>query len=199
MASASPKLALVSDHPPTADQSDDALMLLAIGGDARAFDRLVQRHETRVRRLCLTILRDEAAARDVAQDTFLLLWHGRARYRPEGKLRELLLTMARHASRRASRRRAFFQLFGLSPKEQPLSAEPSAVDALSRGQQQTLVATALSQLPEHFRVPLVLRFVDELSYEEIARVIGRTESAARSRVHYGLKALAERVPVEVME
>jgi RNA polymerase sigma-70 factor (ECF subfamily) len=56
----------------------------------------------------------------------------------------------------------------------------------------------MERLPEKFRVPLALRFVDEMPYEEIARVIGRTTSAARSRVFYGLKELALLLPTEVL-
>jgi RNA polymerase sigma-70 factor (ECF subfamily) len=60
-----------------------------------------------------------------------------------------------------------------------------------------LVQAALQKLPEHFRTPLALRFIEELDYEQIAAIIGRTPSAARSRVHYGLQKLAALLPPEV--
>lgn len=178
-------------------QSDDALMALAAGGDSVAFTQLVCRHERSTRRLCELVLRDSALARDVAQHTFMQLWDQRRRYTPRGRFRELLFTIARNEARRLSRRRSVMTFFGLAaPAGLDPPTEPAA-DQLSSLQDAALVRAALERLPENFRVPLVLRFIEGLSHEEIAAVIGRTTSAARSRVHYGLKALAELFPEEV--
>jgi RNA polymerase sigma-70 factor (ECF subfamily) len=143
------------------------------------------------------MLKDGALAHDAAQHTFLALWEQRRRYRPLGRFRELLFTIARNEARRLSRRRRVLSLFGLVP---PGRLEPVAeahADNLEPMQNAALVRSAMERLPEHFRVPLALRFVEGLSHEEIAAVIGRTSSAARSRVHYGLKALAELLPKEL--
>jgi len=58
---------------------------------------------------------------------------------------------------------------------------------------------ALSQLDEKLRDALVLRYFNDLSYDEIAAVIGRTPSTARSRIFYGLKRLAELLPKESVQ
>lgn len=177
--------------------ADDSLMSLAAVEDAAAFATLVTRHQGSVRRLCEIILRDEAQARDVAQQTFLRLWEHRRRYQPSGRFRELLFTMARNESRRALRRRNLFSFFGLAPQAHLEPVVDPKTDDLEVVQTRELVAAAMHRLPEHFRVPLALRFVEGLGHEEIAAVIGRTPSAARSRVHYGLKALAALLPEDL--
>ena len=177
--------------------SDDSLMSLAAVDDAGAFATLVTRHQRSVRRLCEVILRDEAQARDVAQQTFLRVWEHRRRYRPRGRFRELLFTMARNESRRAFRRRSVLSFFGLAPQAHLEPAVESKTDDLEVVQTRDLVHAAMRRLPEHFRVPLTLRFVEGLGHEQIAAVIGRTPSAARSRVHYGLKALAALLPEDL--
>jgi RNA polymerase sigma-70 factor (ECF subfamily) len=179
---------------PRAEVSDDALMSLASADDARAFAVLVTRHQAAVRRLCEVILRDSAQARDVAQQTFLRLWEHRRRYRPEGHFTELLFTIARNESRRVARRTRILSFFGLAPAPQHVPSTAGAPDPVEQVQTWTLIAAAIQRLPEHFRVALTLRFADGLSHEQIATVIGRTPSAARSRVHHGLKALTQLLP-----
>jgi RNA polymerase sigma factor (sigma-70 family) len=189
-------LRIVKTAPDEASEpSDDALMALAAGGRAHAFDTLVARHEQRVRRFCGLLTNDEVLARDLSQEVFLKLWATRERYRPEGRLREMLFTFARNLVRSHQRKQALRSVLGLRfghPEEPATSGDPH-----EDSERAMLVNRALQQLPEKFRTPLALRFVDDLAYEEIARVIGRTESAARSRVFYGLKALAALLPPEV--
>lgn len=185
-----------------AEPPDDALMALAAADDPRAFAEVVARYETRVRGFCRMLLKDDATARDVAQDVFTRVWEGRSRYRAEGRLKELLFTVARNRCRsalRAQRLRSFFGGAAKDAKEAEVaagSADPSR--ELEAEQNRRLIAVALEKLPEKFRVPLALRFVDDMPYEEIATVIGRTTSAARSRVFYGLKELAQLLPPEVL-
>lgn len=179
--------------------SDDALMALAAQDDQGAFVSLVRRYERRIRAFCRLLLRDEALAHDLAQEVFLKVWERRREYRPGGRMKEYLFTIARHHCQSAARKRAVRAWLGLEevPEEQ-LQQPPAGVEALSEAQTFALVASALHRLPDKFRVPLALRFVEGMPYEEIAQVIGRTPSAARSRVFYGLKSLAALLPAEVL-
>ncbi len=196
MRSPPPRLALVPRGPDT-EPSDDELMALAMAGRTAAFTRLVERHQSAARRVCSVICHDETLARDVAQDVFLQVWRLRSEYRPRGRFREFLFTLVRNQAQKSLRKRKLLSLFGLAPEPRDEPVADSEVESLEQEQLRVLVAAALKRLPEQFRLPLVLRFVEELSYEEIAAVIARTPSAARSRVHYGLKALNELLPEEV--
>jgi len=189
-----PTLRLVTDG--EAEPGDDALFVLAAAGRTEAFDALVRRHEARLRGHCRSLLGDAALADEAAQETFLKLWNARASYRPDGRFRELLFTIAgntcRSMGRKAAVRAVFLNFFG---------HEPAVTDDAARShevsEREVAVRRAIATLPPKFREPLLLRFVEDLPYDEIARVIGRTPSAARSRIHYGLKALADALPAEL--
>ncbi len=176
------------------DPSDDALMWQCKSGDQRAFAVIVTRHQNALRRVCALLLGDAAHARDVAQDSFVELWKSRERYQPQDKLKPLLFTIARNRCRSAVRRRRVAAFFVSEQRQQENLWASDAGASVDDRERQKILAAALAHLPEKFRLPLVLRFVDELEYEDIAKIIGRTESAARSRVHYALKALAEILP-----
>jgi RNA polymerase sigma-70 factor, ECF subfamily len=179
------------------EPGDDALMALAAADQSRAYVRLVERYQRRVRGFCRVLLRDEALAHDIAQEVFLKIWKRRAQYRPQGRFKEFLFTVARNECRSAARRRLLPELFGWPPSSERVELEASAPEDPADERLQIVLA-ALLRLPEKFRVPLSLRFLEGLDYAQIARVIGRSESAARSRVFYGLKQLAAAVPEEVL-
>ena len=176
-----------------ADSSDAALLLRAGAGDESAFRSLVQRHEVAIRRFAAAMLDDAPAGREVAQEAFASLWARRARWHAGTDVRALLYVMARNRCRSLLRRRAVLRFVGLG--EAPAATDLGS-DAIA-AERRLLVRRALAALPEKFRAPLVLRFVEDLDYDAIAAAIGRTPSAARSRVHYGLKALAAELPEEV--
>ncbi len=208
-----PSLTLVTSVTNEADDrldarpSDDMLMTRAAAGDATAYADLVQRYEPALRRFCACIVADDEVSRDLSQDVLLKVWSVRARYTPNGRFKAFLFTIARNMSRSHNRRRRLRMALGLdrrasaredeTPAREPPHRGPGPEDLLEAAQIRGLVLGALNRLEEKFRVPLVMRFVEDLPYEDIAAVIGRTESTARSRVHYGLKRLATLLPPEV--
>ena len=183
-------------HDSSEPLADEALMTRAAGDDPRAFGVLVSRYETQVRRFCGALLGDATSGRDAAQETFLALWKARAGYTPQAAFKSYLLTVARRHCYSVHRRRKVARLFLLDAQEAPIEVGAPHDATLEERQRSALVQAALRKLPLKFREPLVLRFVENLSYEDIAQVIGRTPSAARSRIFYGLRALEEHLPAE---
>lgn len=179
--------------PDVTAQRDDELMRLAREGSTRAFNELVCHYERRVRAFCSCLLKDDEQARDAAQETFLKLWGARNTYRPRGRFREMLLSIARNECRSRRRRNWVRGVLGLRIEPDEMTTASAEVAALET-ERDALVRRALRGLPEKFAVPLTLRFVEGLDYASIAAVIGRTESATRSRIHYGLKMLNDVLP-----
>jgi len=167
-------------------------MLAVAAADQAAFTELVGRYQPVVRRLCAVLLQDETLARDVAQEAFLKLWLARTRYQPIGKFRAYLFAIVRNACASARHEQRKHPPAETVPESAFVGADVELVI-----ERQRIVRGALSKLEEKFRVPLLLRYFVGLSHDEIAEVIGRTTSATRSRVFYGLKELAAIIPEEV--
>ncbi len=181
--------------------SDDARMLLAAEGDMRAFSEIVSSNERAVRRFCFGMLGNRAVADEAAQDTFLKLWQERGRYRPCNKFRAYLFSIAKNRCISLLRRRAVVSFMGLDSllhePASPLDGEAFGNSRSERDERDAIIRAAVQRLPSKLRVAVILRFIEDMGYDEIATVIGRSASAARSRVHYGLKALAGSLPEEV--
>jgi RNA polymerase sigma-70 factor (ECF subfamily) len=178
---------------PLGARTDDELMLLAKAGARDAFGVLARRHMERLVRFCAKQVGDLAAAEEVAQDTWAYLWATRERYLPQGKFLVLLFTAARNRCvnhhRGARRKSSWLAPEGDGTQVDLHAAAPSHLDALLVRERQRGILAALAKIPPASREALLLRFGEELSYEEMSAVQGAVPSTIRSRVHHGLKEL----------
>ena len=167
------------------DERDDLNLLAAsAGGDRRAFDAFVVRHQAAVFRFARALARDDDEAEEVLQGTFIAAWRGAGSFRGQGIARSWLFTIARNHHRRSHR------LSAGEPKTlEPLSelglaagwgsAEPLETQAANR----EWVERALLDLPEDDRQLLVLVDVEGLTSAEAAQVLDISTSAIKSRLH----------------
>ena len=179
---------------PFEGRTDDELMTLAQAGMRDAFGALALRHMRRVVGYCAKLLGDVRAAEEVAQETWLYLWSTRHAYVARDRFIVLLLMTARH--RCANHRRGAGRRDGpLETLEEthaaPAEAGSDPLDAILDEERRRRVRAALGEVPDKLRDALVLRFSEELSYEEMRAVTGTRESTLRSRVLYGLRALRD--------
>lgn len=176
------------------DLDDDSLMLLAAGGDQRAFGALVRRHEQAVRRFLSRIV-GTADAPDLAQESFVKLWHMRARYRAEGRFTVFLYRTAKNAAFSSLRWRRVRQAIslGMSPtrahtsdnEREAAALEPDALARALAHERRAELNAVLANLKVELRVVLVLRYAEGLDYATIASVVGISEENARARAHRG--------------
>jgi RNA polymerase sigma-70 factor (ECF subfamily) len=179
------------------ERSDEELMAASAAGHRDAFEVLVARYLPRLTSYCAKLTRDAGAAEDLAQDTLLALWHRRAGYRPQRALRVLVFTIALNRCRnhaRSWRRRLRWLGLADARNDDEIDAaplpEPVPVDQLLELERQRRVRAALARVPHDARAVLLLRYEQELSYAEIAEVVGRREVTARSQVFHALRKLA---------
>ncbi len=179
--------------PPQAGDTDAALVARARSGDLGAFERLVRRHQRPVYRLALRILDDPRDAEDVTQDVFVTAWRRMATVRDGAAIRAWLYRTTTNRCLNAVRSRS------LAPPLEPweaggrLASPDSASPERQAQTEQCLAAlrAAVRRLPPNQRACWVLREVEELSYAEIAKIIGATPHAVRGRISRARAKLAE--------
>jgi RNA polymerase sigma-70 factor (ECF subfamily) len=160
-------------------------------GDRDAFRALYEIYTDRVYSICLYFLHgDEAAASDVTQQVFLKLIASIGQFRGDAKFSTWLYRMVVNACMDASRgRKAIPERAGLESLASPGSQEAD----YARSQIAGSVRAAVSALPPKFRVAVLLRYFDDLSYEEMAKALQCSMGTVASRLSRAHRMLAERL------
>lgn len=170
-------------------ESDRELVELAQAGSREAFDRLVALHQERVFGLAFRVLGNREDAADVQQETFLNAWQSLGRFRGEASfatwMHRITVNLCLCRKRRKSWNEAAYSDDVLSDQ----------VDTRSAGRADTalVVRKTLMGLPGHYRVFIVLREIEDRSFEEIAQLMGCSVQSARMRASKARKILRERL------
>ncbi|SDM73239.1 RNA polymerase sigma factor [Allokutzneria albata] len=170
---------------------DLALVAAASTGDAAAFDALVRRHTAKLYRVALRIVGDPADAEDVVQEAWVSAWRSLAQFRGEAAPTTWLYRVVTNAALAHLRRRK--PTVPLEPEGQAgaalTDAGPTPEQAALRREKVDAALHAISLLEPSQRVPLVLRELEGMSYEEVAAVLEVSVPALRSRLHRARVAL----------
>jgi len=193
----------MADQKAPAQSNDDAedvrLMHLVAGGDTRAFEELIERHQALVAGTVARMLGGNAEVEDIAQQVFIRVWKSAGRYVAKAKFTTWLLKITRNLvfneMRRAKRHPHLPVQIEPDAEEIPLKDEQTrAPDAtLLETELQSAIEKAIGQLPETQRMALVLRRYEELSYDEIAEVLDLSVPAVKSLLFRARTELRERL------
>lgn len=176
---------------------DFALMVRIGEDDHEAFRQLVIRHQNAVIGTVAKMLGNASESEDIAQQVFLRIWRHAKRYRPDAKFTTYLFTITRNLvfneTRRKSRKKEVSSDERAENSNQLIEANPDRQpDAeLLQAELQQAVDDAISSLPEAQRMAVVLRRYEQLSYEEIAAVLGLSVSAIKSLLFRARTSLRE--------
>lgn len=183
----------VSSASPLDDETsvsvEQELVRRALAGNGAAFADLVRPHLPMLYRIAARACGDGALAEDAVQEALTLVYARLRKYRPDTSLKAFLAAFAARQAQtllRSERRRRVREDNSSAPDA---SAEPHEVLTAMRTMQR--VRAALARLPEKRRQVALLRLDADLSYAEIAQVVGSTEGSARVLVHLALKELRE--------
>ena len=178
--------------PPLTDRD---LVDCARAGDTIAFGELVRRHQRRLHRLALHMLRDRAEAEDITQEAFVRAYGAIGRFdgrsEPYTWLYRIAVNLSLNAIRaRKSARRSSDdpRLDGIMRETKSQSTDPT--DAAKR-QLYAALAQAIDDLSETLRTTLVLVCIDGRSHEEAAEILGAPEGTIAWRVHEARRKLRE--------
>ena len=161
------------------------------GGDIDAFASIVTEYSPSLYAHAVMRLGEARAAEDAVQETFLRAYRAMPRFDGEFHLRAWLHRILTNVcfDEGDRRRREIRTLDRMAAFVDPSMPPPDEVIDLDRAFAQQEVATALAALPDAYREALELRYVDQLSFREVADATGVSEENARARVHRGRAAL----------
>jgi RNA polymerase sigma-70 factor, ECF subfamily len=170
------------------EPSDAELVARCLEGRREAFSELVVRHQNSVYNLAYRMTSNSHDAADLAQEAFIRAYRKLHSYKPAHSFRNwamgICANLARNRFRGESRRRALETRHALETQgDGPADADPRCA----------LLEQALGQLPESSRVPLVLKYVEEFSLEDIAQTLRIGLSAVKMRLSRGREELLRQV------
>lgn len=178
---------------------DAALMLRVKEGDMAAFETLVDKYKQPVINLIYRTLPDLTEAEDLAQNVFVQVFKSAHRYQVSARFSTWLFTIARNLCLNEIRRRSRHPADSLDAPhpenedhparqvEDVRSAPPP--DSLLQSELEQKIQSALAELPENQRTAIVLCRQEDLSYEDISRILGCSLSATKSLIHRGRETL----------
>lgn len=176
------------------EQDDARLVFASKNGDQDAFSLLVQRYQRRVFNLVFRMLQNYEETCEITQETFLAAWQGLPAFRGEARFTTWLYRIAYNCSLKqlAARKRDQALQVALQ-SEQALEDEEHPSANLARLDNQELVQEQLSQLPPKYRVVLILRHLQDMTYEEMAEVLTMPIGTIKTHLFRARNLLKERL------
>lgn len=174
--------------------ADEAIIQLIQAGRAQeAFERLVPAYRRRVFGLAYGILRDRAAAEDLAQEVFVKLWQALPRYDGRAQLSTWIYAITRNAVVSALRSRRP----SLSLSDAAVQAEVEGIARESAGSpDDAALRRRIEALPDKQRQAVTLYYLDERPVDEVAAMMGIPVNTAKTHLHRARASLAAALGVE---
>ncbi|MBL8196747.1 MAG: sigma-70 family RNA polymerase sigma factor [Blastocatellia bacterium] len=189
----------------TVSSATDHELVLAVGqGDEAAFQEIVQRYRSQIINFIYRMINDYDRAIDLSQETFLRIYTSANRYQATYSFSTYIYRIASNLAiselRQRKRRRwiSFFSPFRGKDDEQEQEMDfpaqaPLQDEVMIDTERRKAVTTAIQSLPEKYRLTLVMRDVEGLSYEQIVDITGLSEGTVKSRINRARNLLKDKL------
>jgi RNA polymerase sigma-70 factor, ECF subfamily len=174
---------------------DESAILAAQRGEPGAFREIYNKYRGRIYSLVAYSVGDPAQAQDVLQAVFIKVFRGLARFRSESSLATWIYRIAHNECHEYHRRSKppFVPLEAVLGSADEVDRKPSSHDQHARRERDLIIQQAVMQLSFKMREVVVLKYVEGLSYDDIARVLRCAPGTVASRLNRALAELAERL------
>jgi RNA polymerase sigma-70 factor (ECF subfamily) len=176
---------------------DQQLVTASKRGDQDAFARLVQRYQRRIFNLVYRMLQHYEEASEITQETFLAAWQGLPSFRGDARFATWLYRIAYNcALKQLETRKRDRALQAALQAEQALESEDNfdrASAQIDEREQQAFVQESLSHLPAKYRIVLILRHLQDMTYEEMAEILTMPVGTIKTHLFRARNLLKERL------
>jgi RNA polymerase sigma-70 factor (ECF subfamily) len=185
--------------------ADTAIVQAVQGGDTEAFRLLVERHQGRLFAMLMRLLGNPALAEELAHEAFVKAFTALAGFRGDASFGTWLIQIGLHAARDHLRQTRRLRERGIVSLEQLRAARPRLADPADAGRHadpgarleeeetSASVHQALDQLPAEYREVLVLKHLENWSYEQISASTGDSVGTLKVRAHRARRLLREQL------
>ena len=169
--------------------TDEQLIARFQAGDERAYIELVNRYRDRLINFVFQFLGDREQSEDVVQDTMLKLFEKKHYYREIAKFSTWIYTIARNLANtelRKRKRRKTTLLSRMTRDERQYeipAVQPDIGQEIQNEFVEKRIQAAIQDLPEHFKTVIILRDIQELSYDDISNIVGVPLGTVKSRIN----------------
>lgn len=170
--------------------TDEELIARFQEGDIRAYNEIVNRYKDKLLNFVYRFLGDMNRAEDLVQDTFLKVYTHKYAYQEIAKFSTWLYTIAGNLARtelRKLKRRKTYSITDVSyeDREYEIPVEKDPGDHVAASNFTRNLQKALNQLPPDFKTMIILRDIQELSYEDISSIVAVPIGTVKSRINRG--------------
>ena len=175
----------------SADVSDLSLVRRVQRGDKGAFDALVLKYQHKVVKLVMRYVRNPAEAEDIAQEAFIKAYRALPQFRGDSAFYTWLYRIATNESLTFIEQQKKRTSVSLSDEESGLSNRIKADEHFDSQKLEWKLQLAIQQLPEKQRIVFLLRYNDEMPYEEMSKVLETSEGALKASYHHAVKKVED--------
>lgn len=169
------------------EKSDEVIITLFQSGDKDVFRILVERYQDKVRNLIYSIFHEPSILDDLSQEVFLKVYEALPNFRFESSFYTWLYRITVNRSRDELRKRKVRRFFPFQSLDESSSKEVEDKTRVEPHSSEVhdLITNGLKALPEKFRIPIILKDIDGMSYEEIAEIMECEIGTVKSRLSRG--------------
>jgi RNA polymerase sigma-70 factor (ECF subfamily) len=186
-----------SEENVTSPASTEALVERCLAGDQAAWDQIVRQHWRKVFNLAYKFVGRHDEAEDLTQDIFLKIFKALHTFDRRANFQTWLISISRNLCidhyRSVRKERETIDRDVDANELTPASVDPGPIAALEQRDRVVLLKVALAELPETLRTAVLMRDIQEMSYQEIADKLRLPEGTVKSRINRGRTELARQI------
>jgi RNA polymerase sigma-70 factor (ECF subfamily) len=184
---------IIDEHIPHSQKSDDSLIMLFQNGEHAVFRFLVERYQEKVRNIIFSIFNDADVVDDIAQEVFIKVYQALRNFRFESSFYTWIYRITVNKCRDELRKKKVKRFFSFQSFEKTtnLKIENMVTTTFDDENMKGVIEESLKKLPEKFRLPIILKDIDGMSYEEIAEVLECEVGTVKSRLSRGRTMLKD--------